>query len=46
MSAIGVALAVLAALGLIALIAARFWPERNSGSQSPRLDRVDVEGPS
>jgi hypothetical protein len=31
-SAIGVALAVLAALGLIALIAARFWPERNGGS--------------
>ena len=32
LSAIGVALAVLAALGLIALIAARFWPERNGGS--------------
>lgn len=31
-SAIGVALAVLVALGLIALVAARFWPERNGGS--------------
>ena len=31
-SAIGVALAVIVALGLIALIAARFWPERNGGS--------------
>jgi hypothetical protein len=31
-SVIGVALAVLAALGLIALVAARFWPERNGGS--------------
>ena len=31
-SVIGVALAVLAALGLIALIAARFWPEKNAGS--------------
>lgn len=31
-SVIGVALAVLAALGLIALIAARFWPGRNGGS--------------
>ena len=31
-SVVGIALVVLVALGLIALIASRFWPERNSGS--------------
>ena len=31
-SVIGLGLAVLVALGLIALIASRFWPERNGGS--------------
>ncbi len=31
-SGIGVALSVLLTLGVVAFIAARFWPERNSGS--------------
>jgi hypothetical protein len=31
-SAIAVVLAVVAALGVVALVAARFWPARNEGS--------------
>jgi hypothetical protein len=31
-SAIGIALTVLLTLGVVAFIAARFWPERNTGS--------------
>ena len=33
-SAIGIALAALVALGAIALIAARFWPERSGSAKS------------